>query len=329
MKYNLPLVSVIVPNFNHEKFLSQRLDSVFNQTYSNFEVILLDDCSIDNSQEILLRYAKNERTTHCVFNKINSGNTFRQWAKGIALAKGELIWIAESDDFCDTFFLEELVNLFENNQDTALVFCQSNRVNEFGQVTGNWITHTNNLDEILFQNNFVMDGNEFIRDFLIYKNVIPNASGVIFRKKNAVQIEEIDFDPVLKTSGDWLFYVKLLVNSKVAYYCQSLNNFRYHSGSVISKSLKMEDRVSIIDVELKTRKKIIKYLIGSKAEKLSIISTRNLEITRELKYEKGILFFGNDKKIKGILILSTVLGIFIKKYKLLQKIKKKILKILK
>jgi glycosyltransferase involved in cell wall biosynthesis len=91
MKKDKPLISVIVPNYNHEKYLKQRLESVFNQTYVNFEVILLDDFSTDSSTNILSEYAKNPKVSHCVFNETNSGNTFVQWNKGIALAKGDYI----------------------------------------------------------------------------------------------------------------------------------------------------------------------------------------------------------------------------------------------
>ena len=72
MVVQFPLVSIIVPNYNHEKYLKQRLDSIFNQTYSNFEVILLDDCSSDSSQTILLEYAKNPKVSYCIFNEFNS-----------------------------------------------------------------------------------------------------------------------------------------------------------------------------------------------------------------------------------------------------------------
>ncbi len=183
MKGNLPLVSIIVPNYNHEKYLVQRLECIFNQTYSNFEVILLDDCSSDKSREILLGYAKNPRVSHCVFNTTNSGNTFIQWNKGIELAKGDYIWIAESDDFCELNFLEELIQPVLNDHKIKLVYCQSNKVDEMGKITGSWLNHTDNLDASLFLTSFVMDGNEFIERFLIHKNVIPNASGVLFQKE--------------------------------------------------------------------------------------------------------------------------------------------------
>jgi glycosyltransferase involved in cell wall biosynthesis len=164
-KVNLPLVSIIVPNYNHKKYLVQRLECVFNQTYPDFEVILLDDCSSDKSQEILLEYAKNPKVSHCVFNDTNSGNTFVQWNKGIALAKGDYIWIAESDDFCELNFLEELIQPVLQDQEITLVYCQSNRVDEAGKITGSWLNHTDNLDASLFLTDFVMDGNEFIERF--------------------------------------------------------------------------------------------------------------------------------------------------------------------
>ena len=74
-----PTVSVIVPNYNHQAFLKQRLDSILNQTYQDFEVLLLDDCSPDNSREILKAYAEEDDRITCYFNEVNSGSTFAQW----------------------------------------------------------------------------------------------------------------------------------------------------------------------------------------------------------------------------------------------------------
>lgn len=117
-----PLVSAIIPNYNHARYLKQRLDSVFNQTYQNFEVILLDDCSTDNSLEIIEKYNGNPHLSQIVVNESNSGSVFKQWDKGINLAKGELIWIAESDDYCELTFLEEMVNALAAKK-TVVVAC--------------------------------------------------------------------------------------------------------------------------------------------------------------------------------------------------------------
>ncbi|MES2804259.1 MAG: glycosyltransferase [Bacteroidota bacterium] len=309
-----PLISVIVPNYNHEKYLVQRLECIFNQTYPNFEVILLDDCSTDKSQEILWEYAKNPKVSHCIFNATNSGNTFVQWNKGIELAKGDYIWIAESDDFCELHFLEELIQPLLQDPEIKLVYCQSNKVNENGEITGNWLSRTDNLDPSLFLTNFVMDGNEFIERFLIHKNVIPNASGVLFRKESAVLLGNLDIDLVLKTCGDWLFYLKISTNHKVAFIPKSLNNFREHSASVIASAIKTESLGSIIDIDLKNRKKMIGFLSFERPNNLSVILTLNSQIVKGLKYKKGLFYYKNDGKLKGLLILCSVLDIFIKKY---------------
>lgn len=96
-----PKVSVIIPNYNHAQYLEERIQSVLSQTYTDFELIVLDDCSSDNSVEIIrnMSFAGKRDNVRFYFNETNSGNTYMQWKKGISLAKGDYIWIAESDDF--------------------------------------------------------------------------------------------------------------------------------------------------------------------------------------------------------------------------------------
>ena len=91
-------VSVVIPNFNHALYLKQRIESVLNQTFQNFELIILDDCSTDNSKEVIERYKNHPKISKIVYNEENSGSVFRQWIKGIKLSTGKYIWIAESDD---------------------------------------------------------------------------------------------------------------------------------------------------------------------------------------------------------------------------------------
>lgn len=314
-----PKVSIIIPNFNHAPFLVQRLHSVFNQTYQNFEVILLDDCSTDNSRNILSQYTQHPKVSHCVYNDVNTGNTFVQWNTGIELAKGDYIWIAESDDFCELNFLEELIQPVLQNPEIKLVYCQSNRVDQTGKITGSWLNHTDDLDAALFLTNFVMDGNQFIERFLIYKNVIPNASGVLFQKARAVEIGELDIDPVLKTCGDWLFYLKMTTNKKVAFVHKSLNNFRYHPESVIAGAIKRESLSSISNIDLKNRRKMIDYLYIEKPYNLSVIRRLNKKIIKELKYAKGIFYLKNRKILKGSLIIIAVLDVLWRKNKLIER----------
>src|SRR5712671_4310882 len=129
----MPAVSVIVPNYNHARFLHRRIDSILGQTLLDFELILLDDCSTDNSRDILTAYAGDSRV-RIEFNAKNSGSTFKQWNKGVRLAKGKYVWIAESDDYADEKLLERLVAVLEGDSAIAFAYCRSCAVTEDGQV---------------------------------------------------------------------------------------------------------------------------------------------------------------------------------------------------
>ena len=92
-------VSVIVPNYRHARFLEQRLRSIFNQTRRPHEIIFLDNASPDDSVEVARRLSHESPVPmRIVVNERNNGSTFRQWMKGLSLATGDLVWIAEADD---------------------------------------------------------------------------------------------------------------------------------------------------------------------------------------------------------------------------------------
>ncbi len=77
----MPAVSVIVPNYNHAPFLEQRIASILEQTFQDFELILIDDGSTDNSRDIMERYRSNPHVSHILFGESNSGSAFLQWNK--------------------------------------------------------------------------------------------------------------------------------------------------------------------------------------------------------------------------------------------------------
>lgn len=237
------VVSIIVPNYNHAKYLKERMDSIFAQTYQNFEVIILDDCSIDNSLEVLSQYKEHPKVTHFIVNEKNSGSVFKQWNKGVSLAQGEFIWIAESDDIASPFFLEILINQLLEDKNLGISFCQSNKINNLSEVFGDWLDHTKEKENNLFLNSFKMNGNDFIKRFLIEKNSIPNASAVVFRKefflKTGGPLEK------LKNVGDWDVWVKILIFSNIYFHQEKLNYFRMHDSSCVAMSRKNDIPVDI------------------------------------------------------------------------------------
>ena len=232
-------VSIIVPSYNHAQFLEERIESILNQDFDNFEVILLDDLSPDNSAEILKKYQNHPKVSHCIINEKNSGSTFYQWNKGIDLAKGELIWIAESDDVADPHFLAKLVPKFDQNPNLVLAYSQSYRMNAQGEVTGTWKDCTDSSDAELFTNDFELSGLEYFEKFLKTGNTIPNASGVIFKKQTYLDVGGAN--PRLKFIGDWDIWAKVVTQGDIFFTPECLNYFRYHDTSVIAQARKNKD----------------------------------------------------------------------------------------
>ncbi|OUY06688.1 glycosyltransferase family 2 protein [Acinetobacter populi] len=233
-----PMVTILVPSYNHAKFIKFRIDSILQQTYHNFELIIMDDVSPDNSREIIEQYRNHPKVSQIIFNRKNSGSTFHQWNTGILkYAKGEYIWIAESDDMCDKFFLEKMVEKFILNRNLVIAYAQSARINSKNERTGSWKTWTDSMKNgELFNKSFEMSGVEFIKNFMLFKNVIPNASGVVFKKDVFIFFEGAL--PNLKTNGDWDIWIKILSKGDVYYCSEELNYFRYHDNSVIANSVK-------------------------------------------------------------------------------------------
>lgn len=221
----MPEVSVIIPSYNHGRYLRKRLDSVFQQTFQDFEVILLDDCSSDNSREILAEYSNDSRVTQFLCNQKNSGTPFGQWEKGINIARGKWIWIAESDDESDPLFLERLVALGEQHENVGIAFCRSN-----------WIDSDSQMGEdlSLYFEEFLKIGRDEIRLELWKHCTIPNVSSAIIRRDSAVKA--IAGLWKFKACGDWMFYIRVLHTTNLVYSNEKLNHFRWYHQSTSKRA---------------------------------------------------------------------------------------------
>lgn len=225
-----PFISVIVPNFNHEPFLRQRLETIYAQTYKNFEVILLDDASSDGSREILREFKNvHAYNTRLIFNEKNSGGVFNQWRKGIEEAAGDLIWIAESDDFSAENFLAELVPAFADDS-IQLAFCRTEFIQD-GQKIFTSEQYLSDVPYFDWNGKFAVPATEFVDFGFGMKNLIPNVSGVLFRKRKT--LPEVCLD--MKLCGDWAFYLDLIKGGCVYYSARATNFYRVHKNSTSLK----------------------------------------------------------------------------------------------
>ncbi|MBQ7855485.1 MAG: glycosyltransferase [Alistipes sp.] len=218
------MVSVIIPNYCHAKYLRERIDSVLAQTYKDFEVIILDDCSTDESREVIESYRGREHVAHIVYNEQNSGSPFKQWQKGVSLASGEYIWIAESDDVAYDTLLEECVKALDANKRASLAFVDCEYIDEKSNHTG--FTHLSRRLACYRKGNTTMDGNRFVARRMVFQNYVMNASMAVFRKD---ALPKDDYYSTFHYCGDWLFWGEVALGHDVVYINKPLNKFRRHA----------------------------------------------------------------------------------------------------
>ncbi len=227
-----PLVSVIVPNYNHARFLPKRIDSILRQTYQDFELILLDDCSTDDSRAVLSRYAVESRV-RIEFNQVNSGSTYKQWNKGVRLAQGKYVWIAESDDYADRRLLERLVSVLDSDPGIVFAYCRSWRVMDDDRIEGFVYFPPDRLNP-RWQMDFCAEGREECRNYFARYNPVRNASAAVFRK--AVYEGVGGADETFHLLGDWKLWAGMALTGKVAYLSEPLNYQRFHGANTQTKT---------------------------------------------------------------------------------------------
>jgi len=257
MAFNAPKVSVIIPNFNHGAYLPLRINSILSQTYQDFEIIILDDHSTDKSKEIIESYRENTKITKIIYNESNSGSTFKQWDKGIRASSGEYIWIAESDDWCDSNMLQVLVEGIEKDEDCVISYCQS------------YCVEGDNKLRFTSQHEFLsemVNGSDYVEKYLTSWVAIFNASMAIWRRSSYERVsrEYLSF----RLCGDWRFWIEIALTGSVHISGRILNYFRKHnqdvSGRVYKSGLNYLEELRVLESLLKrklvTRRKYFKIM---------------------------------------------------------------------
>ena len=232
-----PLVSVIVPNYNHADYLDERISTIVNQTYQNIEVLLMDDCSPDESRSVLEKWAAKDDRLEVLFNEKNSGSPFAQWARGSAWAKGKYLWIAESDDACALDMLALHVDALERNEKAVMAYSHSHLVDEEGGFLRDFKEDYGFIfgDASRWKSDFTVDGKVEVARSIIFSNTVPNASGVLFRKSVFDQVGAPETS--WRLNGDWLFYARLLQHGELQFFATARNYFRFHERTQRSRAI--------------------------------------------------------------------------------------------
>jgi len=225
-------VSIIIPSYNHAVFLKDRLDTILNQTFKNWEAIIIDDQSSDNSVQVIKDFLKinpDFRVKHFIVNDENSGSGYNSWKKGIELAETEYIWIAETDDYSDTDFLEELVEILDQNENVALAFCGSNYV-ENSEIIYDSTNRTKDL-EVDVGKYKILRRNVFLSK-MPFNTYITNGSSVVFRRPKEKMNVELFNNRQLSDLFLWSYLIR---KNEFAFLNKNLNFFRRHENSTTTK----------------------------------------------------------------------------------------------
>ncbi len=130
----MPKVSIFIPVYNTEKYIDQSIKSVINQTYSDWELIVLDDCSTDNTFEIINSYKKKDQRIKIYRNKENLG-MMPNWIEGIKLCSGEYWGKLDADDYWEPTMIEDSINILKKHNDVGLVCSKYKILNEKEEIS--------------------------------------------------------------------------------------------------------------------------------------------------------------------------------------------------
>lgn len=231
----MPEISIIIPNYNHASFLTERIESVLSQSFNDFELIILDDASTDNSREIIEQYRQHPKLAHIVYNGINSQSPFRQWKKGIDLAKSDWIWIAESDDTAQNNFLNIVWKLAQENPDASIIYTDANIIDvnkrflsadKFSQIKNP------DLNTNKWSSNYTCIGKDELKESLGFVCTINNASSAIMKKN--ILIDYIDEAAGFIYHGDWFCYLALALHGSIVYSAEAACSVRMHEDSLLN-----------------------------------------------------------------------------------------------
>ncbi len=225
----MPAVTIVVPCYNHADFIGRRLESVFRQSFTDYEVIILDDASTDSSREVIVGYLS--RPGVCFLeNCSNSGSPSIQWNRGAAQGSGRYIWIAESDDFADPDFLSVLVPILDDNPRVGLAYSQSRAVDAAGNIIGDPRHWFDDLARGRWLADYYSSGQAECAHYLLWKNTVPNASAALFRR--SVFRAAGGSPEKMRLCGDWMTWVRMLLISDISFTARPLNFFRQHTATV-------------------------------------------------------------------------------------------------
>ncbi|NJM71923.1 MAG: glycosyltransferase [Scytonema sp. RU_4_4] len=235
----LPKVSVVMSVYNGDQYLQESIESILNQTFTDFEFIMIDDGSIDNSWEILTEYAKQDQRVKLFKNTENIGLT-KSLNKGLKLAQGEYVARQDADDVSLPERFEKQVEFLEQAPEVVLVSCNIDLIDQEGRLLGK---QQRACDR------------DLVSWYLLFYNHLAGHSQVMFRQKLVSDLGGYSED--YRYSQDYELWSRLIKVGDIVILSDALLKQRRHEKSISSAKKLDQDTYS-----LSNSKRNIKQLLG-------------------------------------------------------------------
>lgn len=232
MKDSIIKFSIIVTSYNYEQYISKTLESLANQTYKNFEVIIVDDGSKDNSVEIIEQYTKKYENFH-LFQHEQGENKGMIASVKLALenASGDYIAFCESDDYLSEDYLQEKFNYISNNENTVIL---ANAIQTIGNTSAD--EYVKKVTDLF---NDCRNKNKYF--YYMYKyNIIPTLSSVCIK---ASVLRQCNFDAFVPAWFDYWIYRQITLNYNIDFIYKKLTYWRIHEDSLNSGLEDVENKM--------------------------------------------------------------------------------------
>lgn len=204
-----PYVSIVLPVYNGERYLAQAIESVLNQTFTDFELILVNDCSTDSTEEIIERYASKDQRIVYLKNEVNL-KLPASLNRGFSVAKGQyLTWTSDDNLYMPTA-IERMAEFLDQHPEAALVYCDYDEVDE---------------DGALIRQRIVEEP-----DKLLYRNVV--GACFLYRREAAEVAGAYDTSRFLVE--DYEYWLRIYLSFSIAALHECFYQYRWHKGSLTS-----------------------------------------------------------------------------------------------
>jgi len=264
---NNSLVSIALCTYNGERFLKKQLDSILEQTYSNFELIIVDDCSTDNTINIINEYLKKD-TRIKLYKNIKNLGFIKNFDKAISLCNGEFICLCDQDDIWNHSKIEILLNKIDNN---VLIYSNALLIDE----------NDNSLNKTLVDDSKIVEGNNN-RAFILNNCVSGNT--LMFKKELVKYI--LPIPQYISLHDIWIAFVASTYGN-IKYINDNLVQYRrYEDQITANKSKQKKEFVNRIDKKMKQKLKYSKKHLNNMNAFLSLEILKDKEtilILQELK----------------------------------------------